>query len=234
MNGDHPYQPMRDTTDDLFSKTLSYADGILYAEFSRNLTSTDANSQDQQIDTASKYWALYSCNPYFNLDNQIPEHLYDTMGGTLCSGVAVLNFSASSTCDATYDNPNTTVTFAVADQGTAQQTTLLTGAPSTVYSSYVQLSTDSHNVSVRWTVDQTNKKIDFLVQGLVAANYESSGDSGYVGIALYPAGTGYPAYNGGHPSGGGSTDNFTDIWVAAASRWDQSRCYPYCVDDAWM
>jgi hypothetical protein len=176
------------------------------------------------------------------MDNNIPEHYYDQGSNTLCSGSSPMptTFSTATSCNAQFNSPTNIATFPVQNMGTTVMSGItVTTAPKTdPYDNCIQLTptSDPHNIFVRWKVNTAENTVSFMMSGLVAPNYQSSGEAGYLGIALYPYNDAvYPPYDGGHPDGvSGSTDNFTDLWVASASLFNGSRCYPFCIDDAWM
>eukprot|EP00475_Leptophrys_vorax_P020428 TRINITY_DN2795_c0_g1_i3.p1 TRINITY_DN2795_c0_g1~~TRINITY_DN2795_c0_g1_i3.p1 ORF type:complete len:1418 (-),score=317.02 TRINITY_DN2795_c0_g1_i3:83-4336(-) len=237
-----PYRPIRDAKDNLYNKILSYSNGMIYAQFTRPFITGD-NFYDQNMTATNEFWLVYSCNPYFNMDNNIPEHYYDQGSNTWCSGSSdnVVNFSLNSTavqaCNVSNDLPPQT--FTVQNMGVQQTTSTIVGvAPKTLgYDNCLQLTgaADPHNIYLRWTVSKDNASINFMLQGLVAQNYMVTGEAGYVGVGLYPYGTMYPPYGGGHPDQMiPSTDNFTDLWAASASMFNGSRCFPFCIDDAYM
>jgi hypothetical protein len=182
---------------------------------------------------------MYSCNPYFNMDNNIPEHYYD-MSDTLCSGTYAVPiiFSSSESpvqaCNAVNDVPSGT--FKVQSLGTKQNVSTINGtAPTTVYDNCLTLTsaTDPQNVTFRWSI--VNDTLKVRISAYVAQYYATTGEAGYIGIALYPFGTSYPTYKSGHPAKvEGSVDNFTDLWTASASMFNGSRCYPFCIDDGHM
>jgi hypothetical protein len=242
MASGKPYRPIRDTQDNLYNKIVSYNNGMIYAQFSRPFLTGD-NVYDLNMTSSNSFWLTYSCNPFFNMDNNIPEHYYDVMGGTLCSGSSDINvtFSSKATavkmCDTANDNPP--ATFTLQNLGAQQTVSSVMGTmpKTTNYANCIQLtgSADPHNIFLRWNVNSAANSISFMMQGQVAQNYMTSGEAGYVSIGLYPLGTSYPPYGGGHPDQvQDSADNFTDLWAASASLFNSSRCYPFCVDDAYM